>query len=256
MRPDHHDPSAPNLDEVTTLLCDADGNLFPSEEPAFDASVGVTNRFLSALGSSRAYTADELRRASLGRNFRRLATDLSHELGTRVSSAELQAWVDEEAAVVTRHLATVLAPDEAVTSTLSALASRYRLAVVSSSATPRLAACFTATGLDDLFPVADRFSAQDSLATPTSKPDPAVYTHALRSLALDAREAVAVEDAVAGVSAAVGAGIATIGNLAFVPALERPRREQQLLAAGAWQVVTDWQELRDLMTSTAGAARS
>lgn len=29
---------------VTTVLCDADGNLFPSEEPAFDASVEVTNR--------------------------------------------------------------------------------------------------------------------------------------------------------------------------------------------------------------------
>jgi hypothetical protein len=26
---------------VTTVLCDADGNLFPSEEPAFDASVEV-----------------------------------------------------------------------------------------------------------------------------------------------------------------------------------------------------------------------
>lgn len=34
----HFDPA-----RITTLLCDADGNLFPSEEPAYEASVEVTN---------------------------------------------------------------------------------------------------------------------------------------------------------------------------------------------------------------------
>jgi hypothetical protein len=34
---------------LTALLCDADGNLFPSEEPAFVASAEVTNRFLAEL---------------------------------------------------------------------------------------------------------------------------------------------------------------------------------------------------------------
>ena len=38
------------VERVTHLLCDADGNLFPSEEPAFDASVEVTNAFLASLG--------------------------------------------------------------------------------------------------------------------------------------------------------------------------------------------------------------
>ena len=37
----------------TTVLCDADGNLFPSEEPAFTASVEVTNEFLDALWDHR-----------------------------------------------------------------------------------------------------------------------------------------------------------------------------------------------------------
>ena len=35
---------------VEAVLCDADGNLFPSEEPAFDASAEVTNAFLASLG--------------------------------------------------------------------------------------------------------------------------------------------------------------------------------------------------------------
>ena len=43
-------------EQVTHLLCDADGNLFPSEEPAFEASAEVTNAFLASLGIDRRYT--------------------------------------------------------------------------------------------------------------------------------------------------------------------------------------------------------
>src|SRR3954453_21557948 len=54
----------PLLERVQILLCDADGNLFPSEEPAFDASVEVTNAFLAEIGSDRRFTAGELRLAT------------------------------------------------------------------------------------------------------------------------------------------------------------------------------------------------
>ena len=62
---------------VRVVLCDADGNLFPSEEPAFEASAEVTNRYLAALGSDRRFTAEELRLATTGRNFRTTAADLA-----------------------------------------------------------------------------------------------------------------------------------------------------------------------------------
>ena len=42
------DPAA-----VEILLCDADGNLFPSEDPAFVASARVTNDCLAELGIDR-----------------------------------------------------------------------------------------------------------------------------------------------------------------------------------------------------------
>ena len=45
-------------EQLTTLLCDADGNLFASEEPAFEASAEVTNRFLAELGDARRFTAE------------------------------------------------------------------------------------------------------------------------------------------------------------------------------------------------------
>src|SRR4029077_15128208 len=35
---------------ITTLLCDADDNLFPSERPAFGASVELANLFLETFG--------------------------------------------------------------------------------------------------------------------------------------------------------------------------------------------------------------
>lgn len=236
----------PDLCRVTTLLCDADGNLFPSEEPAFDASVTVTNRLLADLGSQQRYASDELRTLALGRNFRSLAVDLAAQLGTQLPEPVLEQWVAEEARVVTAHLSETLRPDAVATAALSRLGATLSLAVVSSSALGRLAACFTATDLDALFPRHLRFSAQDSLPTPTSKPDPAVYRHALTQLDLDAGEAVAVEDAVAGVRSAVGAAIATVGNLVHVPPEEREERREALSAAGAFLVVADWDELHEL----------
>nr|WP_284289011.1 hypothetical protein [Angustibacter aerolatus] len=47
------------LADVEVVLCDADGNLFPSEEPAFVASADVTNRLLATLGVDRRYDAEE-----------------------------------------------------------------------------------------------------------------------------------------------------------------------------------------------------
>ncbi|HZG68530.1 MAG TPA: HAD family hydrolase [Herpetosiphonaceae bacterium] len=227
----------------TTLLCDADGNLYPSEEPAFEASVGVTNRLVAHLGSRNRFTADELRSASVGMNFRSLAQRLADQYGASLSPEEVQCWVDEENRVVTAHLRRTLRPVQPVLDALTGLSERFELAVVSSSALSRLAVCFTVSGLDPLFPAAARFSAQDSLSIPSSKPDPAVYRHATRQLGLSADRAVAVEDAVAGVASAVAAGVQTVGNLAFVAPTEKSARARALLDAGALLVVKDWEEL-------------
>jgi HAD superfamily hydrolase (TIGR01509 family) len=244
------------------VLCDADGNLFPSEEPAFDASVEVTNAFLADLGSERRYTSDELRHVATGMNFRATARMLAEEAGR--DDVDVETWVAEERRVVTAHLGATLRPHPPTLAALDELAARFPLAAVSSSALGRLAACFTATGLDELIPPELRFSAEDSLPTPTSKPDPAVYLHACRELGIAPAEGLAVEDAVAGVLSAVSAGCPTVGNLLFVAPAERPERAAALLGAGALAVVDSWAQLADLLLreapeadelSTAGAAR-
>jgi beta-phosphoglucomutase-like phosphatase (HAD superfamily) len=243
------------LSGVRVLLCDADGTLFPSEEPAFDASVAVTNRFLDRIGSARRYEPGELRREAMGRNFRQIAQELAAAQGVAVPEKELDDWVAEELAAVTDHLGEVLRPDAAVREPLAELASALTVAVVSSSALGRLHVCLQRTGLADLVDPSHVLSAADSLPVPTSKPDPAVYHAALERLDVEPDEALAVEDAVAGVASAVGAGIRTVGILQFVLPEERAERASDLTAAGATRVVTSWSDLHHLLLpASAGRA--
>ncbi len=229
------------------LLCDADGCLFPSEEPAFVASAGVTNRLLAQVGVERSYDADELRAFAVGKNFRATALELAARHGATIDEEALERGVEDERREVTEHLARVLEPDPAVQEPLARMAERFTLTVVSSSAIARLAACFTATGLDDLFPHERRFSAEDSLPVPTSKPDPAIYTFAGEALGVGPDEAVAVEDSVTGTRSAVAAGFPTIGNVQFVPPDELDERVEALRAAGVAEIVGSWGELETLL---------
>jgi HAD superfamily hydrolase (TIGR01509 family) len=241
----------PRLDPaaVEILLCDADGNLFPSEEPAFVASAVVTGECLAELGVDRRFDPEELRLATTGRNFRTTIVDLAHEagVGAALTPERLERWVAAEKAAVTSHLGAVLEPDPAVVGPLTRLAARYGTAVVSSSALGRLDACFTATRLADLFLAERRYSAEDSLPVPTSKPDPAVYALAGRELGVSGERGLAIEDSVPGALSAVAAGFVTVGNVAFVAPSERPERVAALRAAGAIEVVASWAELVALL---------
>lgn len=264
-------------DAIAYLLCDADGNLFPSEEPAFDASVEVTNEFLKRFGLPGDWTAAELRMRTTGKNFRTTAVDLAvaggvpverplaarhrgaviateEEIasGRALSCAELDDWVAKERDTVTGHLAITLVPDAAVLAPLDRMSLRYSLAAVSSSASIRLHACFGATGLDTLIPPALRFSAEDSLPVPTSKPDPAVYRLAGEVLGIRGGQGLAIEDAAPGVMSAVAAGFPTVGNVMFVPTPERAARVSELREAGACAIVESWSELDQLIGKPLG----
>jgi beta-phosphoglucomutase-like phosphatase (HAD superfamily) len=253
---------------LRVLLLDADGNLFPSEEPAFVASAGVTNRFLASLGVQARYAPEELLASTTGKNFRTTAVDLAvaHDVPVdpallnggpedgggarpRLTAAVLEDWVAEEKKVVTEHLGQVLRPDPAVLAPLRRLAERYVLAAVSSSASSRLDACFRATGLAELIPAERRYSAEDSLPRPTSKPDPAVYVFAAARLGVPPRQALAVEDSVPGAQSAIAAGIVTVGNLMFVDPNDRDARRAALTDAGVAMMIASWDELATALLS-------
>ena len=232
---------------IEALLCDADGNLFPSEEPAFEASSEVLNELLAELGIDLVLDGEELRRRASGRNFRSIAAELAESHGVDTERLDLERWVAEEKARVTSHLGAVLEPDPRVLDPLRALASEYELVVVSSSALSRLDACFRATALDELFPPEKRYSAEDSLAKPMSKPDPSIYRFATEEMGVAPAATLAIEDAAPGVQSAVGAGCPVVGNILFVPADEREARAEELRAHGAPAIVESWEELRALL---------
>lgn len=236
-----------DLTHVTTVLLDADGTLFGSEEPAYAASAGVTNALLAALGIERDYTPEELQAIGEGKNFRAAALDLALAHGVPLSPDELERWVLRERDVVTAHLRDVLAAEDGVADAVQMLGRRFGLAVVTSSAMVRLETCLGVTGLADLLPSPCRFSAEDSLESPVSKPDPAIYRHAARALDLEPDAGLAVEDTVNGVRSAVAAGFTTVGTVQFVPVAERPLRAQQLLASGAVTVIGDLRHLVPLL---------
>jgi beta-phosphoglucomutase-like phosphatase (HAD superfamily) len=233
----------PSLGKVRVVLCDADGTLFPSEEPAFAASAGVTSAFAEKHGIAGDFSPVSLRLATTGANFRTTAGALLANAGVSVGDTDLETWVVRERDVVTEYLATALDVDLHVVRAVETLASEFRLAAVSSSALVRLEACFNATGLAPWFPAAARFSAEDSLPRPTSKPDPAVYLHALTASACPPESAVAIEDSVTGVRSAVAAGIPTLGLVQFVPADEQDSRRRGLLEHGALAVADSWDDI-------------
>jgi HAD superfamily hydrolase (TIGR01509 family) len=190
-----------------------------------------------------------------GKNFRAGAQQLADSYGRELAPDALARWTAEEKDVVTAHLRETLTPDPDVRDPLARLAERFVLAAVTSSAASRLDACLEVTGLADLFAPERRFSAEDSLPEPTSKPDPAIYAHAGRQLGITPDEGVAVEDSINGALSAVAAGYPTIGIVAFVAPADRPSRTQALREAGVAAVVSSWAEIDELCRGR-GPARS
>ncbi|MCW2987814.1 MAG: HAD-superfamily hydrolase, subfamily variant 3 [Solirubrobacterales bacterium] len=240
---------------IKAILCDADGCLFPSEGPAFDASAAVTNRFLAEIGATARFSPEELRLATTGKNFRTTAAALAREEGLSVDSTALERWVETEREQVSAHLTHNLRPDPRVIDPLARLARDRILAVVSSSAITRVEACLAAVGLDGFFPERARFSAESSLPQPLSKPDPAVYVLAGDRLGISSSEGLAVEDSLPGAQAAIAAGFPTFGNMMFVPAQERPARIVALERAGVAGIVFSWSELERVLATGEPAGR-
>jgi beta-phosphoglucomutase-like phosphatase (HAD superfamily) len=75
------------------------------------------------------------------------------------------------------------------------------------------------------------------------KPDPEVYALAAEKLGIAARRIVAIEDHVAGVAAAVAAGVTTIGFTAGSHIL--PGDAEAMKAAGAKMIADDFEDVAD-----------
>lgn len=173
---------------------------------------------------------------------------LQQRYGFTMTPDELEDYVRREEDVVIAKLKEKLVACPGVDEVLEKLAKsrEYRLAVVSSSALRRVKASIEKVGLDKYFGE-DVFSAATSLEKPTSKPDPAIYLHAMKTLGKKAEECVAVEDSKSGTLSGTRAGIKVIGYVGPYSEAERPKMEKILSGAGAVVIMRDWSEFEGIM---------
>lgn len=169
---------------------------------------------------------------------------LQTKFGYTMSASELETYVSREEDTVIEALKASLQPCVGVDAELRKLhdAARYDMAVVSSSALRRVRASLEKVGQEQFFRSDWVFSAATSLEKPTSKPDPAIYLHAMQVMGRKPEECVAVEDSRSGTLSAVRAGIKVIGYVGSYEEEERLKMSGVLSEAGASVIMDEWKE--------------
>jgi HAD superfamily hydrolase (TIGR01509 family) len=227
---------------ISFVLYDCDDTLVGSEKLAFAACCSVVNRTLAHKGVQKQFTPEELCVRFVGKSFRAMIAELACEHGFIIEEDELKVLVLEEENQVIAVLSQQVQPTAGVVAVLNQLSGKVGMAVVSSSAMRRVLACLKQADLERFFAPEHVFSAATSLPVPTTKPDPAVYLHALSCLSVKAESCVAVEDSKSGVLAAVRAGILVVGYVGGLPEHEQSERTNVLKEAGAAVVIKSWDE--------------
>jgi HAD superfamily hydrolase (TIGR01509 family) len=239
-----HSPLPALTLQITTLLFDCDNTLVLSESLAFEACAELANEILASRDIPDRYTGPQLLSEFVGQNFRGMMVSLKAKYKYEMADSELETYVTREEDAVIAKLKEKLRPCEGVDAELEKLEKhgKYHLAVVSSSALRRVQASIDKVGQDKYFAGEHVFSAATSLEKPTSKPDPAIYLHAMKVLGKTPEECVAVEDSKSGATAAFRAKIKTIGYTGSYEPEEEVKMRKVLTDAGCVVVMKDWSE--------------
>lgn len=120
----------------------------------------------------------------------------------------------------------------------------YHLSIVSGSALRRIRASIEKVGFERYFGAEVIFSASDSLQNPASKPNPAIYLHALEVLNRSPGECVAIEDSGSGALAACRAGIKTIGYVGCYKDEKKAHAEKILRDSGCEVIMNHWEDFQ------------
>ncbi|KAL4800197.1 HAD-like domain-containing protein [Aspergillus venezuelensis] len=245
------------MPKITEIFFDCDNTLVLSEELAFEACADLANEILEKQGLTVRYTGEELIKDFVGQNFRGMMQSLQAKFKFELNKDELESYVTKEEDKVIAKLEEKAQPCVGATEQVEKLyeEGKYGLAVVSSSALRRVRASIAKVGQDKFFDHDKVYSAATSLPKPTSKPDPAIYLHALEQVGKTAEETVTVEDSVSGALSAVRAKIAVIGYVGSYPGEEKQEEmRQRLLDLGAKVIMKDWSEFPQLLKEIEGSS--
>ncbi|CAK15785.1 HAD family hydrolase [Pseudomonas entomophila] len=208
---------------LTALLFDLDGTLTDTDTLHLQAF-----RKLLHDHDGRALTQEQFDTQVSGRSNGLLFADLFPQADT----AERQRLAERKEALF-RELSPSLSPLPGLLDLL-AHAEQHGIGMCVVTNAPRLNAehMLGAMGLDERF---KHVLVADELERP--KPDPLPYLTGLQRLGANAGQALAFEDSLPGVKAAVDAGIFTVGLATTQPA-------ERLLEAGAQLVIADYDDPR------------
>ena len=194
------------------------------------------------------YTGEQLIKDFVGQNFRGMMVSLQKKYDFEIDAEKLEEYVTKEEDKVIAKLNAKAKPCIGASEELEKIfaAQKYGMAVVSSSALRRVLASIRKVGQDKFFDEDKVFSAASSLPKPTSKPDPAIYLHALEKVGKTAAETVAIEDSKSGALSAIRAGIPVI---AYVGSYNGEDTQNAMAKAltdlGAKTVMYNWSEFED-----------
>lgn len=196
------------------------------------------------------YTGDQLIKDFVGQNFRGMMGSLQTKFGFTLEKDELEKYVKKEEDKVIAKLEAKAQPCVGANEELDKLfaSKKYHFAVVSSSAFRRVVASIKKVHQDKYFDENMVFSAATSLDPPTSKPDPAIYLHALKKVGKEASETIAVEDSKSGALSAIRAGLFVIAYVGAYHTLELQKEMgKKLTELGAHIVMTNWSEFQNCL---------
>ncbi|KAI7209930.1 hypothetical protein KC333_g8489 [Hortaea werneckii] len=248
------------MSPIKYLLFDCDNTLVLSEDLAFAGCATLANEILSAHNIPHTYTGPTLQHEFVGMGFKGQLAQLQRKFSFSLLPATEQAYIDRELAVICENLAKECEPCEGVLPVLESIEAQgeYGMAIVSSSAMPRVLAGIRKAGMERFFPETRRFSAATSLDPPSSKPDPLIYRFACERVGCQVGEAVAIEDSRSGATAATRAGIPLLGYVGPYFA-EGGRAKQDQMArvlteeCGALAVMYHWEEFEEKMAEVVKA---
>lgn len=186
----------------------------------------------------------------VGQNFRGMMASLQKKYGFQMPQDRIEYYVKQEENGVITKLETKAAPCDGSMEVLDRLyqEQKYGLGVVSSSAIRRIRASLDKTGQAKYFPHDHVFSAASSLPKPTSKPNPAVYIHAMQTIGVKPEDCVTVEDSKSGATSAVRANIPCIAYVgAYLTRMERDQVAKTLTEVGCKVVMYHWSEFFDCL---------
>lgn len=236
--------------KITTILFDCDNTLVLSEELAFEGCADLINDICQkrSIKLDKPFTGETLIVEFVGQNFRGMLKTLQERYKFDITQEEEEEYVKAEEDIVIAKLKEKAKPCEGVDPILEKLAAdgKYKLAVVSSSALRRVKASIEKVDQAKYFGD-DVFSAATSLPKPTSKPDPAIYLHALKTLGVTAEESITIEDSKSGSLSGSRAGIFVVGYVGPYAEDQKENMRKVLTDAGCKVVMENWSEFPKLL---------